>query len=77
LRYLTLTPERLVGAVSRRDRRRITRTYSITLILYALAFVVTWIWPVGSVAITLALAIFFAVADRLSGFASEDVASGS
>lgn len=74
-RYLTSKPDRLVSTVKRPDRRRITRTYAITLALYVLAFAISWIWPMPSVAITLALAIFFAVADRLSGFASEDIAN--
>jgi hypothetical protein len=74
-RYLTAKPDRLVATVKPHDRRRITRTYPITLALYALAFAISWIWPMPSVAIALALAIFFAVVDRLSGFASEDVAN--
>jgi uncharacterized membrane protein len=37
-RYLASKPERLLETVSRGDRRRITRTYTITLALYALAF---------------------------------------
>jgi uncharacterized membrane protein len=74
-RYLSKDPDRLADSLSLRDRRRITHTYSVTLTLYAVAFAVAWIWPIGSIGITLALAIFFAVADRLSGFASEDVAN--
>jgi uncharacterized membrane protein len=76
-RYLCAKPDRLVVTVTRRDRRRISRTYMVTLALYAAAFALAWIWPQAAVAITLALAIFFAVADRLSGFASEDVANES
>jgi hypothetical protein len=45
------------------------------LLLYLAAFALAWILPHISVAITSALAVFFAVADRLSGFASEDVAN--
>lgn len=74
-RYLAAKPERLVATVSARDRRRITRTYAITLALYAAAFALAWIWPLAGVGITLALALFFAVMDRLSGFASDDVAT--
>lgn len=74
-RYLAAKPGRLIDTVGRRDRRRITRTYSITLCLYALAFALAWIAPLASITITLALAIFFAVMDRLSGFASEDIAN--
>jgi uncharacterized membrane protein len=74
-RYLSARSGRLVDTVSARDRRRILRTYSITLGLYTLAFAISWIWPIAGIAITLALAIFFAVADRLSGFASEDIAT--
>lgn len=73
-RYAARAPDRLVSTVTRRDRRRITRTYSVTLALYAGAFALAWAAPMASVAITLALAVYFAVADRLSGFASEDVA---
>jgi uncharacterized membrane protein len=74
-RYLAGKPERLIETVSSRDRRRITRTYTVTLGLYALAFALAWLFPLASVIITLALAIFFAVADRVSGFASEDIAN--
>lgn len=74
-RYLAATPKRLIDTVSARDRRRITRTYTITLALYALAFALAWLAPLASIAITLALALFFAVMDRLSGFASEDIAN--
>lgn len=74
-RYLAKRPARLLPSVSPRDRRRISRTYVAALALYALAFAISWLLPMASVAITLALAVFFAVADRLSGFASEDVAA--
>jgi uncharacterized membrane protein len=74
-RYLSTQPDRIVDTVRPRDRRRISRTYAITLGLYALAFAMAWSWPIAGVAITLGLALFSAVADRLSGFASEDVAN--
>lgn len=74
-RYLAARPERLIETVSRHDRQRITRTYTITLGLYAAAFALAWLAPLVSIAVTLALAVFFAVADRVSGFASEDIAN--
>ncbi len=74
-RYLAAHPTRLRPSVVRRDRKRISRTYSVTLLLYLAAFGLAWVLPHVSVAITSALAVFFAVADRLSGFASEDVAN--
>jgi uncharacterized membrane protein len=74
-RYLASKPKRLIETVSKRDRHRITRTYTVTLGLYAIAFALAWIVPLASIAITLALAIFFAVVDRISGFASEDIAN--
>lgn len=73
-RYLMAHPDRLLATVSKRDRRRIGRTYLVALLLYSAAVALAWIEPWASVAITLVLAVFFAVADRLSGFASEDVA---
>jgi uncharacterized membrane protein len=73
-RYLARHPERLIDSVSAADRRRIGRTYTSTLALYAAAFALSWVTPVASIAITLALGVFFAVIDRVSGFASEDVA---
>lgn len=73
-RHLSARPERLLATVSRADRRRISRTYAATLGLYILAFALAWLLPWASVVITLVLAVFFAVVDRLSGFASEDVA---
>jgi uncharacterized membrane protein len=74
-RYVAAHPERLLPNVTRHDRRRISRTYLATLTLYGLAFAMSFAAPLAAIAITLALAIFFAVADRLSGFASEDVAN--
>jgi uncharacterized membrane protein len=73
-RYLCAQPSRILSSVQRRDRRRISRTQLVTFLLYLAAFGVAWIAPMASIAVTLALAVFFAVADRLSGFASEDVA---
>jgi uncharacterized membrane protein len=73
-RFLSVRPERLLPTVTRGDRRRITRTYAVTLALYAVAFGLSWVMPLPSILITVALAVFFAVIDRLSGFASEDVA---
>jgi hypothetical protein len=73
-RYLARDPERLLPSVTARDRRRISRTYLITLVLYIVAFALAWVQPVLAILIAGGLAIFFAVADRLSGFASEDVA---
>lgn len=72
-RYLAMDAARLMPSVSAHDRKRISRTYLITLALYLMAFGVSWVEPLWSVLVTSALAIFFAVADRLSGFASEDV----
>ncbi len=72
--YLSTHPERLLPTVTRRDRQRISRTYIVTLALYAIAFGVSWFFPLASVLITVALAVFSAVIDRLTGFASEDVA---
>jgi len=74
-RYVAAHPERLLSNVTRRDRRRISRTYAGTLGLYALAFALAFVAPLAAIGVTLALGIFFAVADRLSGFASEDVAN--
>lgn len=74
-RYLAAHPERLLPSVTPHDRRRISRTYLATLSLYALAFGLAFVQPLAAVAVTLALAVFFAVADRLSGFASEDIAN--
>jgi TMEM175 potassium channel family protein len=73
-RYLCARPERVLSTVSRHDRRRISRTQTVTLVLYLAAFGLAWIAPTVSIAVTLALAVFLAVVDRLSGFASEDVA---
>lgn len=72
-RYLAHEAARLMPSVGAHDRRRISRTYLVTLALYIMAFAISWVQPLLSVLITSALAIFFAVADRLSGFASEDV----
>ena len=74
-RYLAARPDRLISSVSKRDRRRISRTQVVALLLYAGAFLVAWVAPFLSIGITLALAIFFAVVNRLSGFASEDIAA--
>ena len=74
-RYVAAHPERLLPNVTKRDRRRISRTYAGTLGLYALAFALAFIAPLAAIGVTLALAVFFAVIDRLSGFASEDVAN--
>lgn len=73
--YLTSKPTRLIDGVSAHDRRRISRTHLISLALYATAFAISWYAPYIGVGLTLILAAFFAIADRLSGFASEDVAS--
>jgi uncharacterized membrane protein len=73
-RYLCLHPDRLLPTVTARDRRRISRTYGATFVLYLAAFIVSWFLPLPSILITVALAVFFAVIDRLSGFASEDIA---
>jgi uncharacterized membrane protein len=74
-RYLTAKRDRLLETVSASDSQRISRTQLVTLILYVGAFALSWFSPLAGVGITLVLAIFFAVADRLSGFASEDVAN--
>lgn len=74
-RYLTAKRGRLVATVTKQDSLRISRTQLVTLALYAGAFALAWVAPLAGVAITLVLAVFFAVADRLSGFASEDVAN--
>ena len=73
--YLATHPDLLLLRIKRGDRRRIVRTYLVTLALYGCAFVLSWVAPFVSLLIALGLAIFFAVADRLSGFASEDLAS--
>lgn len=73
-RYLAVEPDRVVDTVTARDRRRISRTYAGALLLYTLAVAVAVFAPLAGVAMTLALGLFFAVIDRLSGFASEDVA---
>lgn len=73
-RALSAHPERLISTVSRSDRRRISRTYAATLALYAAAFACAYPAPLLAIGLTLALALFFAVIDRLSGFASEDIA---
>jgi uncharacterized membrane protein len=73
-RYLAAHPGRLLQRVTRRDRQRISRTYAVTLGLYVAAFGLSFWLPIAGIGITLALALFFAVIDRLSGFASEDVA---
>ncbi len=67
--------EGLVDTVDARDRRRIQRSYRITLTLYLGAAAIAWAAPLPAVALTIVLSIFFAVRDRLSGFASEDVDS--
>ncbi len=74
-RYLAAHPDRLLPSVTRRDRRRISRTYFAAVLLYACAFALAWWRPVLGIAITLALGVFFAVIDRISGFASEDIAN--
>jgi len=74
-RYLAAHPDRLIASVTPQDRRRISRTYSLTLALYASAVGLAFVAPLAGIGITLALGIFFAVADRLSGFASEDIAN--
>ena len=74
-RYLARYGEGLMPSVTARDRKRIGRTYVITLGLYLIAFGLAWVEPLWSILITSGLALFFAVADRLSGFASEDVAN--
>ncbi|MEQ1490150.1 MAG: TMEM175 family protein [Terricaulis sp.] len=76
-RYLAHEAARLMPSVGAHDRDRISRTYLVTLALYVMAFAISWMQPLWSVLITSALAIFFAVADRLSGFASEDVTNES
>jgi uncharacterized membrane protein len=76
-RYLDAQSERLLDTVTRHDRRRIGRTQLVTLLLYVGAFGLSWLAPIAGVGITLILAVFFAVADRLSGFASEDVANAN
>jgi uncharacterized membrane protein len=73
-RYLATHPDRLLPTVGPRDRKRISRTYGATFVLYAAAFALSFWFPLWSVGGTLALAVFFAVIDRLSGFASEDIA---
>lgn len=73
-RYLCAKPERLMPTVGRLDRHRINRTQTVTLLLYLAAFGLAWFAPAVSIVVTLALAVFLAVVDRLSGFASEDVA---
>ncbi len=73
-RHLARDPARLDPDVTARDRARISRTYAVTLALYAAAFALAWVAPAWAVGMTIGLAVFFAVADRLSGFASEDVA---
>lgn len=65
--------EALVDTVGRRDRRRIVRTYRVTLGLYLGAAALAWFLPLPAVALTVVLSVFFAAIDRLSGFASEDV----
>jgi uncharacterized membrane protein len=74
-RYVANHPERLLPSVTAQDRWRISRTYLATLALYTLAFALAFVWPLAAIGVTLALAVFFAVADRLSGFASEDIAN--
>lgn len=74
-RHVAAHPERLLDSVTSRDRRRISRTYLATLSLYALALGLAFVAPLAAIAVTLALGAFFGVIDRLSGFASEDVAN--
>lgn len=74
-RYLNAKPSRLLESVTPHDRHRISRTQLVTLALYVGAFGLSWLSPPAGVGITVILAVFFAVADRLSGFASEDVAN--
>jgi len=72
--YVATRKGRLIDSVSRRDRQRIARTYAVTLALYLLCVALAFLAPRIAVAGTLAMAAFFAIADRLSGFASEDIA---
>jgi len=72
--YLSENPNRLLPSVTPRDRRRIARTYRVALALYVAAFALSFWLPLFGIAITVALAVFFAFIDRLSGFASEDIA---
>lgn len=74
-RYLNAKPSRMLETVTPHDRRRISRTQLVTLALYVGAFGLSWLSPHAGVGITVVLAVFFAVADRLSGFASEDIAN--
>ncbi len=74
-RYLAAKSDRLLETVTAEDCKRISRTQLVTLTLYVGAFAASWIAPLAGVGITLVLAVFFAVVDRLSGFASEDVAN--
>lgn len=73
--YLSTKRNRLIASVTSADRRRISRTQTATLILYGAAFVLSWLVPLVSILITVAVAVFLAAIDRLSGFASEDVAN--
>ena len=74
-RFLSTRPDALAEFVTRRDRQRISRTYLGALLLYAGCIGISFPSALVSVAATLAMAGFMAVADRLSGFASEDVAN--
>lgn len=65
--------EAIVDSVSVRDRGRIVRTYRVTLGFYVGAAALAWAAPLVAVALTVVLSVFFAVIDRLSGFASEDI----
>jgi uncharacterized membrane protein len=71
--YVAGQRDALDETVTRRDRRRISRTYLGALLLYGGCAALSFASPLASVAATLAMAGFFAVADRLSGFASEDL----
>lgn len=71
--YLVSRSGALIPTITKRERRRISRTYLAALALYAGCIGLSFVLPLASVAATLAMAAFFAVADRLSGFASEDI----
>lgn len=73
--YLGRRAGALLPTIDKRERRRISRTYLAALALYAACIAISFASPLASVAATLAMAAFFAVADRLSGFASEDAAN--
>lgn len=74
-RYIARRPGNLLDAVTRRDRRRISRTYLGAFVLYAVCVGLSLVSALFSIGATLAMAAFFAIGDRLSGFASEDIAN--